>query len=104
MRLYHTLSLVPPAKSRKGPACAAGSMGKTRGEFEEALSRAGADIEHLEEAAREAEGGFQEGGGIDLSAMITASEHARKSYALLVNVRDRMLELYHALLRDEGRE
>lgn len=102
--MYHSLSLSPPAKSRKGCTRAAGSMSCTRAEFEEALSRAGADIRHLDEAVEAAEGSFQGSGDPDLSAMITASEHARRSYALLAKVRDRMLELYHALLRDEGTE
>jgi len=104
MRLYHSLSLLPPAKSRKGRARDAGSMSSTRAEFEEALSRAGADIRHLDEAVGEAEGSFQGSGNPDLNAMITASEHARRSYALLAKVRDKMIELYHALLRDEGTE
>jgi flagellar hook-basal body complex protein FliE len=102
MRLYHSLNLVPPEKSRKGSV--AGSMSNTRVEFEEALSRVGVDIRHLEEAVQEAEGEVRGSEEADLSAMITASEHARRSYALLAKVRDRMLELYHALLRDEGTE
>jgi flagellar hook-basal body complex protein FliE len=102
MRLYHSLSLVPPEKPQKDTA--AGSMTNTRAEFEEALSRVSADIRHLEEAVREAEGEVRENEETDLSAMISASDHARRSYDLLAKLRDRMIELYHALLRDEGTE
>ncbi len=97
MRLRQSLSLAPPETSREKRGRPGDTMRNVREEFERALNKAGVDIDHLDQAA----GNLMKGREADCRTVITASERARRSYALLAEILEKILEIYHSVIRND---
>jgi flagellar hook-basal body complex protein FliE len=98
MKISQALTLLPNSDARKRNNIDA-ALNKTQVSFGETLHQAITDVNTLQQEAGDAMKKMVSGKPVDLHEVMIAAEKARTSFDLLMEIRNKTIDMYRELMR-----
>lgn len=99
MKIHQSLALLPNVDSKVDSRKINRTLEETKESFGEMLSQAISDVNRLQNEAGKAVENMIKGEEVDIHSVMIAVEKARTSFDLLMEIRNKTLDMYRELMR-----